>query len=415
MDSNGPSLPVPEFGPLQGVRILSTGSMIAQPFAAELAAEMGAQVIQVERPGGGDFMWRKLDFPVDGPDGAAIALGWMQDHRNTFHITLDLASDEGRELFLDLVKKVDIWMESSKPGVYAQWGLDDATALAANPRLVITHVSGYGQEGHPDYLGRASYDFIAQGFAGLMHINGFPEPEPPVRMVPSMGDFISALFCLWSSLAGYISAQNTGRGQAVDVAMHEATHRLLGGTMMAYFEKGIVRTRGGNRATAFQPYDVYKAQDGWVIIAAIGNVFDRVCKVIGLDPSDEKWRVAHVDIESPEGIEFDALLRGWVEGRTVDETVEAMNDARVACGPIMTASDIAQDPHYQARNVHIEWEDLQLGRKVKGTGVVPKFSGTPGEIWRGSVPAGHDNQTVFGDWLGVTSETLEGLKSKGII
>ena len=259
-------------------------------------------------------------------------------------------------------------MESSKPGVYSRWGLDDEAALAANPRLVITHVSGYGQEGHPDYLGRASYDFIAQGFAGLMHINGFPEPEPPVRMVPAW-EISSLPFSAsgppWPDI---FRPQNTGRGQAVDVAMHEAIHRLLGGTMMAYFEKGLVRTRGGNRATAFQPYDVYKASDGWVIIAAIGNVFDRVCNVIGLDPSAEKWRVAHVDIASPEGIEFDALLRGWVEEHTVDETVGAMNEARVACGPIMTASDIAQDPHYQARNVHIGMGRPPTGQKGQGHG-----------------------------------------------
>jgi crotonobetainyl-CoA:carnitine CoA-transferase CaiB-like acyl-CoA transferase len=318
-------------------------------------------------------------------------------------------------MFLDLISKVDIWMESSIPGTYPAWGLDDATVMMANPELVVTHVSGYGQDGHPDYLGRASYDFIGQGFGGLMNLTGFPNPEPPTRAAPWTGDFITGLSCLWSSLAGYIHAQKSGKGQVIDLAQFEAIHYLLSGTMVAYYEMGINRERGGNKAGLFQPYDVFQAKDGWVNIAAIGTLFDRICVVLGLEDIEEKWQSASLDPDSVEGIEFDAILRGWVEERTVKEVVEILNKAKIGCTPIMTPKDMAEDPHYEARNVHIEWEDPQLGRKVKGTGIFPKFSDTPGEIWRGAVSIGHDNDLVFSQLLGMSESEITGLAEEGVI
>jgi crotonobetainyl-CoA:carnitine CoA-transferase CaiB-like acyl-CoA transferase len=176
-----------------------------------------------------------------------------------------------------------------------------------------------------------------------------------------------------------------------------------------------VRGRSGNKATAFQPYDAFQASDGWVVIGAVGlAVFSRVCRAIGLDPEEEKWKTASTDVNAIEGIEFDALLRGWVAERTVAEVVETLNKAQVACSPIMNSKDMAEDPHYTARNVHIEWEDGQVGR-VKGTGVTPLFSLTPGKIWRGSVAVGHDNEAVYTKLAGVSPEDLAQLKEKGVI
>ncbi len=392
METRPASLLPEQFGPLQGVRIVSSGTLVAQPFAAVLAAEMGAEVIQIERTGEGDAAWRHLGMQLPATDGQGqVATTWIQERRNEWYVTLDFSKSEGKELFLKLVKSCDIWMESSKPGSYTKWGLTDEAVLQANPKLVIAHVSGYGQTGHQDYLGRASYDMIGQAFGGLMYQTGFPDPDPPVRANPWTADYITALFCLWSSLAGYISAQRTGRGQVVDISQFEAIHRLLSGTMVEYFSNGFVRERTGNKATAFQPYDAFQASDGWVVVGAVGlAVFSRVCRVLDLDPEEEKWQRASVDVNGVEGIEFDALLRGWIAERTVAEVVEQLNAAQVACCPIMNSKDMAEDPHYEARNVHVEWEDNQVGR-VKGTGVSPSFSATPGKIWRGSVPVGHDN------------------------
>ena len=250
-----------QFGPLQGVRVLSTGTIVAQPFAAALAAEMGAEVIQIERPVIGDVT-RGIGVHNAVEGGLQLNSLWLQDRRNTFSITLDFSSPEGRELFLRLIPSVDIWMESSKAGTYVNWGLDDATILAANPSIVITHVSGYGQTGHPNYLNRASYDPIGQAFGGTMAITGSPEPEPPITARPLAADYTTAQMCLWSTLAAYIHALRTGEGQAIDLAQYEAVHKVMSGTMVEYFETGAAPQRIGNQSGRSQPFGTYTAADG---------------------------------------------------------------------------------------------------------------------------------------------------------
>src|SRR5271167_1760723 len=407
---------VPEaFGPLQGVRIISTGTLIAQPFAAELAAEMGAEVIQVERPGSGDAGWRTIGIRFETKDGGdSVSTNFIQERRNVFGVTLDFSRPKGKELFLKMIARADIWMESSKPGSYSRWGLDDASVWKVNPKLVITHVSGFGQTGDPDWVHRASYDIVGQAVSGTMFQTGAPDPEPPMRAAPWIGDYMTAMFTLWSSLAGLTYARSTGKGQSIDVAQNEAIHKTLGGTMLEFFQKDIVRERSGNRAQGFQPLDAFQASDGWIVLGAIGDVYGRMLRVIGLDPADPKWETARTQLESIEGIEFDAILRGWISERTVKDVVTAMANANVPCSPIMTSKDIAEDPQYRARGMHVEWEDEQVGT-VKGIGVAPKFSLTPGKIVRGSVPLGHDNDRVYGDLLGLSASDLESLRRNRVI
>ena len=403
------------FGPLQGVKVVSTGTLIAQPFAAELAAEMGAEVIQIERPGVGDTGWRNIGIRLATRDGSPpVATTWVQERRNVFCVTLDLSKPRGREVFLKLVGRADIWMESSKPGTYSKWNLDDAAIWKLNPKLVITHVSGFGQTGDPDYVARASYDIVGQAAGGMMYQTGFPDPTPPTRAAPWTGDYITALFALWSSLAGLTYARSTGKGQAIDVAQYEAIHKTLGGTMLEYFQAGVVRERSGNRAQGFQPLDTFAASDGWVALGALGEVYGRIVRVIGLDPADPKWESARVNLESIEGIEFDAILRGWIAERTVAQVVHAMAAGKVPCSPIISSKDAALDPQYRARGMHTEWDDPQVGR-VKGIGIAPKFSLTPGKIVRGSVGLGADNARVYGDLLGIAPADLEALKRDKVI
>lgn len=414
MSPRAESLLPEQFGPLQGVRILSTGTIVAQPFAAALAAEMGAEVIQIERPRFGDVT-RGTGVVTKVEDGLRFNPLWLQDRRNTFHTTLDFTSREGREVFLRLIAGVDIWMESSKAGTFTEWDLDDETVLAANPAIVITHVSGYGQTGHPDYLNRASYDPIGQAFGGTMAITGSADPEPPMTARPLAADYTTSQMCLWSSLAAYIHAQNTGKGQVIDLAQYEAVHKVMSGSMVEYFETETVPERRGNQSGRSQPFGNYHAKDGWVAIAALGTVFDRVCRVLGMDTTAAYRLEARSNPESIPGIEFDAILRGWLEDHTVKEVVEIMNAAQIGCSAVMTTKDIAEDPHYRAREIHTEWDDLQLGRKVKGTGIIPKFSETPGKIWRGSVPLGHDNDLVYRHHLGMSDADLDRLREQGTI
>ncbi|HTY57112.1 MAG TPA: CoA transferase [Candidatus Binataceae bacterium] len=404
------------FGPLQGVRIISSGLFIAQPFAAELAAEMGAEVIHIEQPQIGDVGWRSFGNRLPARDGGEpVGTSWIQERRNMLSVTLDLSKPRGRELFLRLVATAELWMESSRPGTYQKWGLDDAAVWAVNPRLVITHVSGYGQDGHPDYVSRPALDAISQGFGGTMYLTGFPDPMPPTRAAPWIGDYLTSYSALASSMAALLHARSTGKGQSVDVALFEMIHKTLGGTMIDYFHDGIVHERYGNRSRLFQPIDTFRARDGWVMLAAVAGLYERLCRAIGLDPADPRWRIAATNLDSPEGLEFDRILRQWIGGRTVAEVVRTLgNEAKVPCGPILSSKEIAADPHYQARGVHVEWDDEQVGR-VKGIGVAPKFSDTPGRIWRGSVRLGHDNATVYRELLGLSDAELDELRQQQVI
>jgi crotonobetainyl-CoA:carnitine CoA-transferase CaiB-like acyl-CoA transferase len=304
-------------------------------------------------------------------------------------------------------------MESSKPGTYPRWGLDDETVRKLNPKLVITHVSGYGQYGDPGYIRRTSYDIVGQAFSGTMYQTGYPE-NPPTRAAPWTGDYMTAMFTMWSSLAALTYARANGVGQSIDIAQFEAIHRTLGGTMVEYFQKEVVRERSGNKGQGFQPLDSFETANGWIALGALTEVYNRLLIAIGLDPADPKWQSARTNLESIEGIEFDAILRGWISERSTADVVRILNEAQVPCAPIMTSKDIAEDPHYKAREVHIEWEDEQVGR-VKGIGIVPKFSKTPGKIWRGSVPVGHDNARVYGELCGLAAGDLEALKREKII
>jgi crotonobetainyl-CoA:carnitine CoA-transferase CaiB-like acyl-CoA transferase len=254
---------------------------------------------------------------------------------------------------------------------------------------------------------------VGQAFGGVMYQTGFPE-NPPSRAAPWTGDYMTAMFTLWSSLAGLTYARAHGVGQSIDLAQYEAIHRTLGGTMVEYFQQGVVRERSGNRAQGFQPLDSFETSDGFVVIGAIADVYNRLLRAIGLDAGDPRWQTARGDLESIEGIEFDAILRGWVNERTTVEVVKLLNEHQVPCSPIMTSKDIAEDPHYRARKMHIEWDDLQVGR-VKGIGVVPKFSQTPGKIWRGAPPIGHDNQRIFGELLGLGPDELDALRRDKVI
>jgi L-carnitine CoA-transferase len=371
------------FGPLQGVRVISSGVFIAQPFAAGLAAELGAEVIHVERPKIGD------GYP---------ATRKAQERRNLLCVSLNLDRPAGRDLFLRLLATAEIWLESSKPGTYQRFGLDDDTVLKANPRLVIVHVSGFGQTGDPAYVGLASYDPIGQAFGGLASQNGFPDPAAPVLLQPATLSYLTSSFIMWSSLAALIHARATGQGQAIDIAMYEVAHKVLGGTMVEYFRHGQVRSRTGNRAPGEPFSGTFRCADGWIVVAPVEDV-SRVEAAIG---------------SAKGAADIGGALQTWAAAHPCDAAVRVLTAAGIACTKVMAANDMAADPHYQARGMHIQWEDQELGQ-VRGVGIVPKFSSTPGKIWRGAVGVGRDNERVYRELLGLSEEELAALASEGNI
>ncbi len=411
---------VPSYGPLAGMRVLTTGSLIAMPGAASLLADLGAEVIHIERPGVGDT-YRLLGPFINGENGKKIGAGWVQDARNRLSLTLEtnLKVEEAREVFYALIKNSDIWMENivwtEKLGIY------DEELLKVNPSLVIVHVSGYGKAkfgGDPDVCDRASYDMIGQAASGYLNINGDPD-RPPTRSNPWTNDYVSAMFCLYGALAAYVHAQKTGQGQVVDVAQFEAQAKFLSDYITAYAAEGIMRTRTGNKTTAFQPYDVYKAKDKYVALGAFGPaVFGRFIKAIGVDPNVYTFEATSSSPEavaSELGRELDRITREWIAERTAQEVEDHMAKFRVPCSVVVDAADIVNNAHWIARQDIIEYEDQTVKRKVKAVGVVPKMEKTPGQVWRGAPALGQDTEAILTKICGYGEEDIAVLREKRII
>ena len=397
------ALNTPAFGPLQGWRILDTGRNNAGPWGATLAADFGAEVIHVE--------------PLQGELYRFDQAAWAQEKRNQRDLTLDLRQAAGRDIFLQLCARADVWIESSIPGTYGKLGLDDATVWRANPKLVIVHVSGFGQSGHPDYVRRASYDMIGQAFGGLMFIQGLPEPHPPIAAKPYLCDYITGLWTLWSALAAYVHAQRTGVGQAIDISQYECMLRMLADTAVNYFQNGEIKQRLGNRHPMAVPWDTYQSGDGvWFCINAAGEPFARLARAIGVDPDDARWSPQFQNCLAgmPGAVAFEDELRRWMQAHTAAE-VEAILTVQhqVPCQRVYSIKDLADDPHCAARENFVEWDDLMWGR-VKGVGIIPKFSGTPGRVWRGAPALGQDGDEILAA-LGFDAAKIAALRAAGVV
>lgn len=411
---------IPSFGPLAGMRVLSTGSIVAMPHAANMLADFGAEVIHVERPKVGDTYRTLAPFVRDGEK--CVSASWAQDARNRLSLTLevDLKIPEAREIFLGLIKNADIWFENL---VWLEkFGITDEMCLEVNPQLVIVHVSGFGRPqfgGIPEICDRGSYDMIGQAASGWMSLMGFPEPNPPSMAKPWSNDYISAMFAVFGALIAYVHAQKTGEGQVIDVAQYEANARILSDTFVSYLEAGILRQRTGNKSPAFQPYDVFRAKDRWVAVGAFGPaVYERFIKALGLDPNYYTWKECASSVEavaSEKGQELDRLTREWIGARTAKEVEDHMAKYRVPCSIVCDARDAAENPHWQARGNFIEYEDQTLGRKIKALGVIPKLSKTPGKIWRGAPSVGQDTEAILSKILGYSKAEIDAFREKGII
>lgn len=411
-----PAIPiVPAFGPLAGVRVADSGRLVAGPWAATYLGEFGAEVVHVEGP---PFAFPYADpsrtLNPRLPEGAApeesVSESWVQYARNKLSLGLDLRSPEGRTVFLDLLARSDIWIESSRPGTYDRLGLSDATAWASNPRLTIVHVSGYGQTGRPERVQLPSYDLIAQAYSGYLSLQGRPEPDPPMRAGTAFNDTVTGLAAAAGAMMGYISAQRTGVGQAVDVAQYEVFFSLLENLALDYFARGVVRGRYGTAHARLYPYDVVRAADGWVVVAApTEDSWGKLARLMALD--DPSWSSDQTRREQRALI--DARIAAFCGARSVED-LEALGRANdVAISGVFDIARIARDPHYAARGMFVEWEDPVAG-PVKGAAAAPRFSRTPSGVWRGAPWLGQDNRAVLTQILGYSEERVSDLERKHV-
>lgn len=403
-----PSL-MPTFGPLQGIRAVGTGVLVAQPYIGTKLAEFGAEVIHVERHGGDTF---RVTAPLitrgprpHGADEAEVA-------KSKLSLGLDLKHPRGREVLMGLWKISDVWMESSAPGTLERMGLTNELALAINPRLVIVRISTYGQYGEPDYLARPGYDALAQAYGGMMNITGDPA-GPPQRAKTFTGDYITALTGWAATMMGLWEVQRTGRGQVIDLAQYEAVAQTGGNTLPLYTAEGATYGHTGNRAPGFQPYDTFQCADGWVFIGALGGaIYDRVPTFLGLDPKEYSFEACSKDaaaVNSPKGKELDRRLREYCATRPAMQVETEMNQAKIACSRVFGVQEQYNDPHYAAREMTVPVLDRQSGVPIRVFGVVPKMSLTPGRIWRGGPSIGEDTTDILSTLLGLGATEIEAL------
>jgi crotonobetainyl-CoA:carnitine CoA-transferase CaiB-like acyl-CoA transferase len=405
---------VPAFGPLEGVRVVSSGVIVAQPYIGTKLAEFGAEVIHVERPGGDTF--RGLaPFLTRGPrkhgcDEAEIL-------KNKLSMGVDLKQARGIELLMALWKVSDVWMEASAPGTCERAGITNELALAVNPSLVIVRVSTYGQYGKKEYLGRPGNDALAQAYGGMMNVTGDPN-GPPQRAKIYTGDYMTALTGWASTMMALWEVKKTGRGQVIDLAQYEAVAQTQGNLMPLYTGEGATYGHTGNRAPGFQPYDTFQCADGWVFIGAVGGaIYDRLPPFLGLDLEVYSYDACSKDaaaVNSEKGRELDRRLREYCATHTALDVETALNNVRIGCARVFGTPDQYHDEHYRSREMTVPVLDRQSGVPVRVYGVVPKMSLTPGRIWRGAPAIGEDTTDILSKILGLSDEEIARLYDQNV-
>jgi crotonobetainyl-CoA:carnitine CoA-transferase CaiB-like acyl-CoA transferase len=407
----------PAYGPLSGVRVLDTGRVVAGPWAATFLGDFGAQVIHVEGPPFGPPYAdpsRILPplLPVGRPPEEQTSESWAQYGRNKLSLGLDITRPGGRRVLLDLMRASDIWIDASRPGTFDKLGLADRTVLRANPRLVVVHVSGFGQTGSAAYLRRPSYDLVAQAMSGYLASQGNPEPEPPLQSGTAINDLVTGLCGATAALMGLHHARATGEGQVVDVAAYEIFFLMMENMALDYFSRGAVRGRHGAAHPRLYPYGVYPAKDGWIVVAAPTPLsWRKLRERIGL-PEDPRWETMGGRQECRR--EIDPRIRAFTERRTVKQLERIGVRDDVAFAPILTMADIATNPHFRSREMLLPWTDPVAG-KVRGAGITPKFSRTPGRVWRGAPWLGQDNAAILEHVLGYGEDRIAELTSQRLL
>jgi formyl-CoA transferase len=393
-------------GPLAGLKVLELGQLIAGPFAAKTLADFGADVVKVEPPAGGDPLrkWRLLK------DGTSV--WWQVQSRNKRSVALDLKDPAAQDVVRKLAAEADVLIENFRPGAMEGWGLGPDALLAANPRLIVLRISGYGQTG--PYRDRPGFGVVAEAMSGLRHLTAEPG-RVPVRVGVSIGDTLAALHGVIGILLALHHRHATGKGQVIDVALYEAVFNCMESLLPEYSAFGVVREAAGSALPGIAPTNAYRCSDGgYALIAGNGDsIFRRLMATIGrpdlgADPglATNEGRVARV-------AELDGAIGEWTGRHTVDEVLAALDAAKVPAGRIYTVADIAADPHYKARGM-LEEVRMDDGSKLLVPGIVPKLSLTPGSHRRNAPALGQDTDAVLRE-VGLTEDQIRALKERGIV
>jgi crotonobetainyl-CoA:carnitine CoA-transferase CaiB-like acyl-CoA transferase len=403
-DPRGPA----QRGPLHGLRVVEAATLAAGPMVGTALGEYGAEVIKVEPPGAGDPMrtWG------DRKDG--IGLVWKSVSRNKRCVTLDLRQPDGQDLFHQLLEVSDVLIVGNRPSALARWTIDYDTVHARHPHVVMLHISGYGQGGPKS--DRPGYGTLAEAMSGFAHLTG--QPDGPPTLPPFMlADGVAAQASTWAvMMALYHRDVHGGGGQHIDVNLIEPLARLMESSTLAFDQLGTIPGRVGNRLDASAPRNAYRtADDKWLAISSASpSIVVRVYRAIGRGELAEDPSYVDPVQRQERALEVDKLVAEWVVERTLDEAMAVFEAAEVTAAPVYDAPLLLADEHLRARGFFVEVDDPDLG-KVTVQAPVAQMSETPASVEHLGRALGADNDAVYGELLGLTSERLAELRAAGVV
>lgn len=385
--------------PLSGIRVISTGQILAAPFCATLFAEFGAEVIKVEPPRTGEANRGSVSF--------------AQDNRGQKAVTLDITTPRGAALFRRLADKADILVDNNRPGALEKWGFAPDTLRESNPGLVVVRISGYGQTG--PYRDRAGFDRVALAFAGITGLTGYPD-RPPVRPGYFVADYGAGMFAAFGAMLALRARELTGLGQDVDMALYEAVFRMSGTHVANYGLAGKDRERSGNYFPGVVPAEQFETSDGHFLVvnATTQRSFEKLCHAMGKAEliTDERFTPRLNLLTNHAAIH--AIIGDWVAARTLHECQETLDRFGVPATKVYLMEDIVGDPHFAARHQVVPVDSGEFGALLQ-PGVVPVLTGTPGRIAHRAPELGEHNEEVFVKLLGLEPAEFEALVADQVI
>jgi crotonobetainyl-CoA:carnitine CoA-transferase CaiB-like acyl-CoA transferase len=394
-------------GPLAGVRVLELGSMYAAPTCGRMLRDFGADVIKVEDPVSGDYarQWTPMK------NGESFGFARLNSGKRS--IAIDLRTDAGRGLVRRLAATVDVLIENFRPGRMDAWGLGYAELAAANPRIVMTSVSGFGQSG--PYREKPGFGTVAETGSGFAYINGWPD-TPPTSPPFGFADSIAGISAAMGTAMALFRRERTGQGDHVDVALYEPLMFIVGDMIMNYTGTGFIQGRVGNGTGSASPRGVYQAADGkWLSIAASNQgIAKRLFAAMGQPALIDNPRYATNEVRMQHNEELQALVKGWVGERSRDEVLKILDDYEVVCSQVNDASDIVADPHFQERTLVELTGSVALGRVLLpgpvlrlDAAAIPDYDGVPG--------IGEHTDQVLAGLLSLTPAEIAALDGAGTI
>ena len=393
---------------LEGTRVLDLTRMYSGPLGGLILAELGADVIKIEVPDGGDAIRTTAPLTEGQESYRYITL-----NRGKRGITLNLNSKEGQRICKELVKKCDVLLENFTPGVMEGFRLSYKELKPLNPRLIYCSISGFGHTG--PYRSLVAFDTIIQAMGGLISINGHPD-APPTKAGPAIADILGGIFSTLAILAALQYRNGTNKGQFIDLSMQDLIWFITSMQFLPfYWTTGQEPKRLGNRQLEVTPFNIYKAKDGWIVIATVTvGQFERLMDVIGRpelkkvpEYASQVTRIHHAE-------DMDAILECWTRERTVEEIIKLLRAADLPCSTVPSFGQVVNDPQLASRNMIVEVEQL-ISSKVKMPGSVFKMSESPGNPTQPSPFLGQHNAEVYSELLGYDQATIDNLQRKGVI